>query len=127
MIGKKVLHNSIMEREESNVREATPQAPRSVQKEDRRCSRQGGAASCSSGEAHGGTGCPLLCSHGETSGAAVDAAWGRQKHSGQELRLNESSPEWSRRPVGAAATHGDLCGAVPEGWALWYGAILEQC
>jgi len=34
-------------------------------------------------------------------------------------------------PVGmtraGAAAQGDLCGAVPEQWALWYGAVLEQC
>lgn len=30
------------------------------------------------------------------------------------------------RRAGGAATLGDLCGAAPKGWALWYGAVLGE-
>jgi len=39
------------------LRAAALQAPRSVQKEGRRCSRHKEEAPCSPGEAHGGAGC----------------------------------------------------------------------
>lgn len=61
-------------------------APRSGQKEHRRCSRCGAAAPHSPGEASDGAGCPPAAhehsaeqistsSHGRAHGAAVDVAW----------------------------------------------------
>ena len=49
---EKLLHDSSWEREVRNVRETALQAPRSVQ-DDRRGSRIGAEASCSSGVPHG--------------------------------------------------------------------------
>ena len=48
------------------------------------------------------------------------------EHFQMVLQFVGSSLWWSRRAGGAAAC-GDLCGAVPEGWALWYRAVLELC
>jgi len=39
-----------------------------------------------------------------------------------ELQPMGRSPQWVRKAGGATAG-GDLCGAVPEGSALWYGAM----
>ena len=49
-----------------------------------------------------------------------------QEQPGPELQPMGRSPQWVRKAGGATAG-GDLCGAVPEGSALWYGAMLEQC
>ena len=43
-----------------------------------------------------------------------------------ELQPVESSLLWSRS-TGGLTIHGNLCGAVPEAWALWYRAVLERC
>ena len=45
---------------------------------------------------------------------------------GLELQPMNRSPRWGRRAEGAAV-HRDLCGAPPDGWALWYRAMLKQC
>lgn len=37
-----------------------------------------------------------------------------------------SSLRWGRRAGGVDACGGSA-GAMPEGQALWYGAVLEQC
>ena len=116
-----MLHNSSMEREVSNVREATSQAPRSMQEVLQTWS----SSSLQSRRGHWWR--RLQCNHREIPAAAGNAAWGRQKHPGQELQLNESSPEQSRRPGRDAAANGDLCRTMPQGWALWYRAILEKC
>lgn len=49
-----------------------------------------------------------------------------QEHPRPELQPVGSSPWRGRRARGAAAC-GDLCRAVPEGWAPRYRAMLEQC
>ena len=61
---RKMLHNSL-ERGVRNGREVALQAPRSVQEEVRRSSRQRAEAPCSPGEAHGGAGC-LPAAHGRS-------------------------------------------------------------
>ena len=75
-------------RESEKMWDITLPAPRSVQKEGRRCSRQTAAAPCSPEEAHGRAGCPSAahgqqmeqistCSCGGAHSAAVDEAWRR--------------------------------------------------
>lgn len=44
---------------------------------------------------------------------------------GLELQPTESSPQWGRRP-GGAATHGDLGGAVPDRYTSRFKAVLGQ-
>jgi len=41
------------------------------------------------------------------------------------LTLGVSSPQWGRRP-GGAATHGDLGGAVPDRYTSRFKAVLGQ-
>lgn len=62
--GKKVLCNRSWKKGVRNVRGAALQAPRSVQKEGKRCSRYETEAPCSPGEADGGAGCPPAA-HGQ--------------------------------------------------------------
>ena len=45
--------------------------------------------------------------------------WDRATAHGEEPTVGQ--PGWGSCPCG------DLCGATPEGQALWYGAMLEQC
>lgn len=45
----------------------------------------------------------------------------------QEHALSQSCSPWWDRRAGRAAACGDPCGAVPDGWVLWYSPMLEQC
>lgn len=104
------------------MRESALQTQKSVQKENRRCSRHGAELPCSPGEANGGVGCPprlpqchghcteqiSVCSHGGAHGATVDKAW--RKHS---LCMHSHK----RHPARAAA-HEEEPRVWQEGWEL---------
>lgn len=61
-------------------------------------------------------------------GGTVDEAWRRL----QPMEIYcRSSPRPELHPwggaLGGAGGLGEQCWAVPEGWALWYRAVLGQC
>lgn len=120
------------------------QSLRLVQKEGRRCSKHRAEVPHSSGDAHGGAGCPSAvhgqymkqistCSHGGAYRAAEDVAWKRhspciplQEQPQARAAARGEQPAVGQEGWGSCAC-GDLCGAVPEGWALRYRAVLERC
>ena len=46
-----------------------------------------------------------------------------QEHPGPKLQTEGRILQWGRR-AGGAATSGEVCGAVPEGWALCYRPMM---
>lgn len=106
--------DSRRERGMRNMKEAALQAPRSVQKESRVCSRHRAAAPSSPGGASGGAGCalqPLGTTWSRSSCAVMEEPTGQQRmrlgggtalgYPGLELQPMDRGSWWGRRAGGS--------------------------
>ena len=116
-----------------------------MQQEGRRCSRPRADVLCSPGKAYEGAGCPLKplgTTPSRSPHATTEEPTGQQWMRSEgatahrcprrsslrlELLLLESSPRWGRRAWGAVPMWNSVEQCAPEGWAPWYGVMLEQC